>query len=116
MQFANIANISRVRTSGVLISLHPPPPQPKSYHDIAGMCRVCLNQRAILLRIPGYYCLTFMASLMQKYGPDDTVHVPRDLREIDALVGDLIAYYEGERGARVIILSEYGISPVTEPV
>jgi len=53
---------------------------------------------------------------MQKYGPDDTVHVPRDLREIDALVGDLIAYYEGERGARVIILSEYGISPVTEPV
>ena len=52
---------------------------------------------------------------LQKYGPDDKLHVPRDLREIDSLLADLTGYYES-RGARVIILSEYGISPVHTPL
>ena len=49
-------------------------------------------------------------------GPDDKEHVPGDLAQIDSLLRTLVEYYEGERGARVIILSEYGIEPVTTPV
>jgi predicted AlkP superfamily pyrophosphatase or phosphodiesterase len=41
--------------------------------------------------------------------------IQNDLRAIDAVCGDLIDYYEG-RGARVIVLSEYGLSDVTTPV
>ena len=39
----------------------------------------------------------------------------QDLQEIDAVVGDLIEFYE-ERGVQPIILSEYGITPVSQPV
>ncbi len=50
----------------------------------------------------------------QKVGPNpDTI--AQDLQEIDAVVGDLIAFYE-QRGAQVILLSEYGITPVNQPV
>jgi predicted AlkP superfamily pyrophosphatase or phosphodiesterase len=41
--------------------------------------------------------------------------IAQDLGEIDALCGDLIAYYE-RRNAQVIILSEYGITPVNQPI
>ncbi|MBD2080146.1 nucleotide pyrophosphatase/phosphodiesterase family protein [Leptolyngbya sp. FACHB-17] len=53
------------------------------------------------------YCL-------QKIGcqPDE---IAQDLQEIDAICGDLIAYYEN-RGAQVILLSEYGITPVNQPI
>ncbi len=50
----------------------------------------------------------------QRYGPQDG-RVAQDLQEIDAVVGDLITYFE-ERGAEVIILSEYGIANVSRPV
>ena len=40
---------------------------------------------------------------------------PRELGELDAVCGDLIDFYEA-RGARVIVLSEYGIVPVSRPV
>ncbi|MBE9200919.1 MULTISPECIES: nucleotide pyrophosphatase/phosphodiesterase family protein [unclassified Nodularia (in: cyanobacteria)] len=53
------------------------------------------------------YCL-------QKYGAD-TNKVSQDLQEIDAVCGDLIQYYEN-RGAQVIVLSEYGITSVTKPI
>ena len=43
------------------------------------------------------------------------VGVEKELGEIDAVVGDLIDFYE-QRGARVIVLSEYGIVPVSRPV
>jgi predicted AlkP superfamily pyrophosphatase or phosphodiesterase len=51
---------------------------------------------------------------LQKKGPavDD---VRQELGELDAVAGDLIAFYES-RGARVIVLSEYGIVPVSRPV
>lgn len=51
---------------------------------------------------------------LQRHGP----HHPRtakDLREIDTLLGDLIRFYE-TRNTRVVLLSEYGIEPVTTPV
>ncbi|MEM0981996.1 MAG: nucleotide pyrophosphatase/phosphodiesterase family protein [Cyanobacteria bacterium P01_H01_bin.58] len=53
------------------------------------------------------YCL-------QKIGcaPDQ---IAKDLTEIDDLCGDLINFYEN-LGAQVIVLSEYGITPVNKPV
>ena len=53
------------------------------------------------------YCL-------QKFGPDLNL-VRNDLREIDDIIGQLVTYYES-RGARVIVLSEYGITAVNNPV
>ena len=41
--------------------------------------------------------------------------MPHALSEIDAVVGELIDFYEA-RDIKVLILSEYGISPVNKPV
>ncbi len=41
--------------------------------------------------------------------------IHRDLREIDALVGDLLDFF-GQRGVQVVLLSEYGITNVDTPV
>ncbi|MCB0632628.1 MAG: alkaline phosphatase family protein [Saprospiraceae bacterium] len=50
----------------------------------------------------------------QRHGPDHpSVH--QDLKEIDAVCRELIEFYEG-RDAKVIVLSEYGITPVNRPV
>jgi predicted AlkP superfamily pyrophosphatase or phosphodiesterase len=51
---------------------------------------------------------------LQKKGPRPT-DVATELGELDALVGDLIDFYE-RHGANVIVLSEYGIVPVSRPV
>ncbi|MDD5349381.1 MAG: alkaline phosphatase family protein [Chthoniobacteraceae bacterium] len=53
---------------------------------------------------------------LQRLGPDlASPVIQRALREIDAIVGELIAFFEA-RGVRVILLSEYGITPVNQPV
>ncbi len=52
------------------------------------------------------YCL-------QKMGPDGDIS--RDLSELDQLCGRLIDFFR-ERGCRLILLSEYGITPVNRPV
>ena len=52
------------------------------------------------------YCL-------QRVGPDVQA-IASDLRELDTVCGQLIDYY-GSRGARVIVLSEYGITRVSRP-
>ncbi len=41
--------------------------------------------------------------------------IHRDLREIDAIVGDLIDFF-GKRGVQVVLISEYGITNVDTPV
>lgn len=41
--------------------------------------------------------------------------IHRDLREIDAIVGDLIDFY-ATRGVQIVLLSEYGITNVDTPV
>ena len=41
--------------------------------------------------------------------------VAKDLRDLDEVCGRLIDHFES-RGARVIVLSEYGITPVSQPV
>lgn len=51
---------------------------------------------------------------LQRFGPHDQ-RVAKSLREIDAVAGDLIAD-AGRDGARVIVLSEYGITPVSTPI
>ena len=53
------------------------------------------------------YCL-------QKDGPL-APSIPAELRAIDTLVTDLISYYHS-RSIRVLLLSEYGISPVNQPI
>ncbi len=51
---------------------------------------------------------------LQRCGPDHP-RIGASLREIDALVGALLADAARD-GARVIILSEYGITPVSTPI
>jgi predicted AlkP superfamily pyrophosphatase or phosphodiesterase len=51
---------------------------------------------------------------LQRLGPNDP-EVAKDRRAIDAVCRDLITFYE-ERGAQVILLSEYGITPVKRPI
>jgi len=51
---------------------------------------------------------------LQKDGPL-APNIPEEQRKIDTLAIDLIRFYE-ERGVRVLVLSEYGISPVSRPV
>jgi predicted AlkP superfamily pyrophosphatase or phosphodiesterase len=45
----------------------------------------------------------------------DGVASPKDLQELDAVIGELVDHFSS-RGARIILLSEYGISPVSRPV
>lgn len=51
---------------------------------------------------------------LQRRGPDDP-EIRSDLRAIDRVCGRLIRHHR-ERGYRVIVLSEYGITPVRAPV
>ncbi len=51
---------------------------------------------------------------LQREGPDGP-SIPGELRAIDAVVANLCQYYEGRR-TRVVVLSEYGIVPVDQPV
>ena len=51
---------------------------------------------------------------LQRLGPQDPA-VSQDVREIDTLVGELLDFY-AERSVQVILLSEYGITPVDTPV
>ncbi|MDE0835942.1 MAG: alkaline phosphatase family protein [Akkermansiaceae bacterium] len=53
------------------------------------------------------YCL-------QKDGPG-AANVPTEVQAIDRVVTDLISFYEA-RDVKVMLLSEYGISPVTRPI
>ena len=51
---------------------------------------------------------------LQKDGPE-AANIPDELRKIDKVVTELIAYYES-RNVKVMLLSEYGISAVTRPI
>jgi predicted AlkP superfamily pyrophosphatase or phosphodiesterase len=51
---------------------------------------------------------------LQRLGPGDPA-IARDLRAVDALCGELIGHARRE-GTRVVVLSEYGITPVTGAV
>ncbi|MEX2530154.1 MAG: nucleotide pyrophosphatase/phosphodiesterase family protein [Gemmatimonadota bacterium] len=51
---------------------------------------------------------------LQRHGPEDP-RVEEDVREIDRVCEELVGHLEA-RGVRVVILSEYGITPVERPV
>jgi predicted AlkP superfamily pyrophosphatase or phosphodiesterase len=51
---------------------------------------------------------------LQRLGPAHP-EISRDYQRIDTIVGDLITYFE-TRGVTVMVLSEYGISPVSHPI
>jgi predicted AlkP superfamily pyrophosphatase or phosphodiesterase len=51
---------------------------------------------------------------LQRFGPDDP-RIAKSLAEIDAVAGDLVADAERD-GARVVVLSEYGITGVSKPI
>lgn len=51
---------------------------------------------------------------LQKLGPNHP-EIGHDLRAIDAVVGDLIDYY-ATQDVDVVLLSEYGITPVDRPI
>lgn len=53
------------------------------------------------------YCL-------QKFGPDFS-KISKELGEIDDLVKQLVLHYEAA-GTRIVLLSEYGINPVSKPI
>jgi predicted AlkP superfamily pyrophosphatase or phosphodiesterase len=66
------------------------------------------NPTLTLIYLPHLdYCL-------QKFGPDFS-KISQELNEIDIVVGELVRFYEA-RNAKVILLSEYGINPVNNPV
>ena len=53
---------------------------------------------------------------LQRLGPDlSSLIIQNDLRQIDALTGELISFFE-KNNVQVILLSEYGITPVNQPV
>ncbi|MEP4809845.1 MAG: nucleotide pyrophosphatase/phosphodiesterase family protein, partial [Luteolibacter sp.] len=61
--------------------------------------------------------LTYLPHLdycLQKDGPG-APNIPSELQAIDRVITDLINYYES-RGVKVLLLSEYGISPVSRPI
>ncbi len=51
---------------------------------------------------------------LQRFGPDDP-RMAAELRELDTVCGDLIDFYQA-RDTEVIVLSEYGIVPVSCPI
>lgn len=51
---------------------------------------------------------------LQRLGPDHP-DIAKDLREVDAVCGQIIERAERD-GARIIVLSEYGVTPVSRPV
>ena len=52
--------------------------------------------------------------VLQKIGPNETID-SNDLKEIDKVLQQLITFYEA-RGSNVIVLSEYGITEVNNPI
>ncbi|MEM9522822.1 MAG: nucleotide pyrophosphatase/phosphodiesterase family protein [Pseudomonadota bacterium] len=63
--------------------------------------------------------LTYLPHLdynLQRLGPDlDNPRLQQDLREVDSLCGELLAFAE-ETGRRVVVVSEYGITPARDAV
>lgn len=51
---------------------------------------------------------------LQKDGPSAN-NIPADVTAIDTVAGSLINHYQS-RGVHVIVMSEYGISPVSKPI
>ncbi len=51
---------------------------------------------------------------LQKWGPNDP-RIDQDLADIDRVVGNLIAFFD-QQGVETVLLSEYGLTEVEQPV
>ncbi|MBT4624650.1 MAG: alkaline phosphatase family protein, partial [Verrucomicrobia bacterium] len=51
---------------------------------------------------------------LQRLGPGHP-EIANDLQRIDRIVGELIEFFEG-RGVQIVLLSEYGVTPVEQPI
>jgi predicted AlkP superfamily pyrophosphatase or phosphodiesterase len=66
------------------------------------------NPTLTLIYLPHLdYCL-------QKFGPDFS-KISKELNEIDQIVEELVTFYKA-KNAKIILLSEYGINPVNNPI
>ncbi len=66
------------------------------------------NPTLTLIYLPHLdYCL-------QKFGPDIS-SIKQELLEIDKVIEKLVVFYE-KKNSKIIILSEYGIGPVSKPI
>ncbi len=83
----------------------------RSSQWIAGAAKIVEEKHAPTLSL---VYLPHLDYNLQRLGPGDPA-IATDLQEIDGVCADLIRFYE-RRGARVIVLSEYGITPVRRPV
>jgi predicted AlkP superfamily pyrophosphatase or phosphodiesterase len=79
----------------------------RSSRWIAGCARHVFDTRRPTLTL---VYLPHLDYNLQRLGPDHP-EITRDLQEIDAVCGELIEHVE-RQGARVVVLSEYGITPV----
>jgi predicted AlkP superfamily pyrophosphatase or phosphodiesterase len=73
--------------------------------------------RHVELARPATLTLVYLPHLdynLQRVGPGDP-RAAADLRQVDEVCGDLIAFFES-RGVRVVVLSEYGLCDVSRPV
>ncbi len=76
--------------------------------DAAMLTEEMYNPTLTLIYLPHLdYCL-------QKFGPDFNL-IHKELGEIDDLLKELVSFYES-KGANIILLSEYGIAPVSNPI
>jgi len=74
--------------------------------------------RAVLDRHRPDLALVYLPHLdydLQRFGPDDA-RVPAEVAAVDRLAGDLAEHARAAHGARVVVLSEYGIERVEAPV
>jgi predicted AlkP superfamily pyrophosphatase or phosphodiesterase len=76
--------------------------------DAAMLVDVWFNPTLTLIYLP------HLDYALQKVGPDDP-SIPRECAELDGVMRTLLDHYTSQ-GAHIIILSEYGIAPVSRPV
>ena len=85
--------------------------------SIASTKWIAASARHVETRFSPTLSLVYLPHLdynLQRVGPGAAAAAD-DVRQVDEVCGDLIAFYEG-RGVRVVILSEYGLTDVTTPV
>lgn len=78
------------------------------------IAEAALRVRALSAPTLTFVYLPHLDYPLQKLGSEHP-DIPEELRAVDALAGRLIEAYESA-GGRVIVLSEYGIESVTEPI
>ncbi|MCS6970625.1 MAG: alkaline phosphatase family protein [Planctomycetes bacterium] len=83
--------------------------------DIAATRWIAESFRTAIERTDPELALCYLPHLdydLQRFGPSGP-HLARALRELDAVVGPLLAWL-AERGYAVLVVSEYGIEPVSQ--